>query len=343
MRLSIGITVVTLFLGCVVPDTKPPAETVVIAALDTVLTTESASLAAPVDLDVDPDGRLYVSDAQANQLLLVDLDRRDTTRIGGPGQGPGELSAPGPIAALPGGVLVVDRRNSRVQHFTSAGEVVEVRPASPWVLSGPSFLRQDGHLFATTRGQRGRLAIEFDSRSTELRSIGVPVVDPPEIANFAAIKAAIADRTIPDDIRNEALIAADAAGQVWVAMQTEGEIHRYDASGTLLWRTVIEEPQMMHTLESFFKANAAEPNPARFISLRYFRDVEVVGDDLWVLLDSSPPDPAVVMVIGRDGTYVRRIEIALAGGATSLAVDQVRRRLFLASRHDAQLLLATIP
>lgn len=343
MRIGIGITVGTLCLGCVAPDTDPPAETIVITALDTVVTTESASLAAPVDLDLDLDGRLYVSDVQANQLLLVDLDRRDTTRIGGPGQGPGELSAPGPIAALPGGVLVVDRRNGRVQHLTSSGEVVGARPASPWVLSGASFLRADGHLFATTRGQGGRLAVEFDSLSVELRSIGVPIVDPPEIANFAAIKAAIADRTIPDDLRNEALVAADAAGQVWIAMQTEGEIRRYDTGGALMWRTAIEEPEMKRTLENFFTANAAEPNPARFISLRYFRDIEIVADDLWVLLDSSPPDPAVIVVIGRDGSPVRRIEVAHAGGATALAVDQARRRLFLATRHDAQLVLATIP
>lgn len=343
MRVGIGVTVGTLCLACVAPDTEAPVETIVIAGLDTVVTTESASLAAPVDLDLDPDGRLYVSDVQANQLLLVDPDRGDTTRIGGPGQGPGEFSSPGSITALRGGVLVVDRRNGRVQHLTSSGEVVGTRPASLWVLSGASFIRADGHLFATTRGQGGRLAVEFDSLSVELRSIGVPTVEPPEVANFAAIKAAIADRTIPVDLRNEAVVASDSAGQVWIAMQTEGEIHRYDAQGELLWRTAIKEPEMKRTLENFFMANAAEPNPARFISLRYFRDIEIVADDLWVLLDSSPPDPAVIVVIGRDGMPTRRIEVAHAGGATALAVDQARRRLFLATRQDAQLVLATIP
>ena len=99
---------------------------------------------------------------------------------------------------------------------------------------------------------------------------------------------------------------------------------------------------MAWSRSEFFRRNATEDNPARFYSLRYFRDVSVVGDALWLLLDTQPDGPALIVVVGPGGS-TRRIEIASAGSATSMAVDVFHHRVFLYTYEDAQLLKAQLP
>jgi hypothetical protein len=182
----------------------------------------------------------------------------------------------------------------------------------------------------------------YDSSSTP-RRIGLPVVAAPEVADFTAIKARIASGEIPADLRNEALVASNNEGDVWAALQTEAEIRRYAASGALLWRVTVTEPELTASREEFFRRNAAETNPRRFYSLRSFSDLALDGDKLWMLLSTSDEGNAVVLVLGADGTPLRRVEIAGGGGARSLAIDPTREKLYLFTAHDAQLLAASIP
>jgi hypothetical protein len=53
------------------------------------------------------DGRIVVSDMTEKLIAIVDLSRKSITRIGHEGQGPGEYTLPGAIAALPGDSTLV--------------------------------------------------------------------------------------------------------------------------------------------------------------------------------------------------------------------------------------------
>jgi hypothetical protein len=79
-----------------------------------------------VDVDVAED-RIYVLDQQAAEIRVFDRDGSYLLAIGGPGQGPGELSrqAPGARAVLTtplGDVFVPDQGNGRVNRFTLSGD-----------------------------------------------------------------------------------------------------------------------------------------------------------------------------------------------------------------------------
>lgn len=331
-----------ILLGCrggEIPATVGP---VIVSAVDTLIDTQSASLASVVDMDVAPSGILYVADYQAQQILRIDPDSGDTLRLGRPGEGPGELDGPWSIRALAHGVMVVDRGNGRIQRLTESGEFLSSGPVSPMVMRSFPFLSTDGGLVIGTGGRDSCLAVVFDSTATEVRRIGTPVVVPPAIADFGAIKSKIREGEIPADLRNEALVAAGPGGGTWIALTTEGEVRRYDLDGVLAWTTLISEPEMAWSRSEFFRKNATEGNPARFFSLRYFRDLVVVGEELWLLLDTPPEGPAVIVVAEPDGS-THRIEIVGAGSAVSMAVDHARGRLFLYTYDDAQLLLAQLP
>ena len=70
--------------------------------------------------------------------------------------------------------------------------------------------------------------------------------------------------------------------------------------------------------------------------------MRTVGEELWILLDTPPDGSGVVVVVGSDGS-TRRIEVAAAGSATTMAVDEARGRMFLYTSDDAQLLEAELP
>lgn len=328
--------------GCGGSDAPETAGPIIIAVADTLIDTQSAALAAVVDMDVAPSGTLYLVDYRTHQILRLDPESGDTLRIGRPGEGPGEFDGPWSIRALEGAVLIVDRGNGRIQRLTESREFVSSGPVSPMVMRSLPFLDPDGGLVIGTGGQDSCLAIVFDPSGAEVRRVGTPVVVPPTIADFQAIKLKIREGEIPADLRNEALVAAGPGGGTWIALATEGEVRKYGPDGALARTTVIAEPEMTWSRSEFFRKNANEEHPARFYSLRYFRDMVVVGEELWVLLDAPSDGPGVVVVVEPEGA-TRRFEISGAGGATSIAVDQARGRLFLYASEDAQLLEARLP
>ncbi len=80
-------------------------------------------LVGPVDLVVDPNGRLHVTDElRWNRILLFDPVGQLLGTWGEPGSAPGRFSGPGGICRTSDGhFFVVDHRNSRVQELSGQG------------------------------------------------------------------------------------------------------------------------------------------------------------------------------------------------------------------------------
>lgn len=68
---------------------------------------DTAYLAAPTYMAVDPRGAIYVSDAMNGHVLRFDRDGKLTGRFGRKGGGPGEFRAPGAIGLVGDSLLVV--------------------------------------------------------------------------------------------------------------------------------------------------------------------------------------------------------------------------------------------
>jgi len=193
-------------------------------------------------------------------------------------------------------------------------------------------------------GRDSTLAYAFDAEGTETRRIGVPVAPVPAMRSFSAIREAIDRGEIPDQIRNEVLVAGRPDGRAWIALQTEGVLQQYAADGTLDWALEVQAPEMSAVKEQFFSRNRTEQSPTRYHSLNYFADLFPLGDELWALLTTVDTGPAaVVLVVGEDGVMRRRIEITGAAGANTLAVAPSKQRVVLSTSHDAQVVMAEVP
>ena len=74
-------------------------------------------LERPAGLALAPDGTLWVSDASRDELVAFAPDGRVARVLGARGRGPGELRAPGGLAASGAALAVADAGNRRVQVF----------------------------------------------------------------------------------------------------------------------------------------------------------------------------------------------------------------------------------
>jgi hypothetical protein len=81
-------------------------------------------------LDIGEDGRVYVTDQQAQQIRVFSPEGQFVATLGNPGSGPGELSpAAGQVFVLPGDtVLVPDMGLQRLSRYSPAGEALETTP-----------------------------------------------------------------------------------------------------------------------------------------------------------------------------------------------------------------------
>ena len=105
-------------------DTPAPARGPVQVDLEQVAVWGAEGLFdRPNHIDVGPDGNVYVTEFRGNRVFKFSPSGEELARWGGPGEGPGQLSAPTGIAVdADGFVYVGESGNSRVQKFTSDGE-----------------------------------------------------------------------------------------------------------------------------------------------------------------------------------------------------------------------------
>lgn len=312
-----------------------------IAASDTLVASESAEIAYAIDLDVAPSGVVFVADLMADAVVAVD-STGTVTSFGRRGEGPDEFSGPFALRAEGTVLFVFDRGNGRLKRMSQGGAVESLTRTSPQASRSPPFILDDGGMLVSTGGIDSSLVAQFDLNAQPVRAVGEPVVPVEEATRFVPILEAIHAGEVPDRLRNEGIVVGNAAGDIWVALTAEGSVRRYAPDGSLLWETRVEEPEMDASRERFFRRNREEAVEGGFFPLRYFVDLEIVGDEVWVLLQTDAADPAVILSLGPDGRLTRRVEVGAGGGAVAFAVSPDQEWLFLFTEHDAQLLRARL-
>lgn len=308
-----------------------------IASVDTLVSSESAAIAYAIDLDVAASGDVFVADFMGNTVVAVD-SIGTATSFGRRGEGPEEFSGPFALRAEGSVLFVHDRGNGRMKRMSQAGVLRSIVRTAPHTSRAPPYILPDGGMLVSTGGADSALVAEFDPDAQLKRRVGSPIAP---LDGPGPILEIVRNGEIPGRLRNEGLVAGNATGDVWVALTAEGDVRRYDADGSLLWATQVEEPEMITSREIFFRRNREEAAPGSFFPLRYFMDLELVSEEAWVLLQTQAADPAVILSFGPGGRLTRRIEITGGGGATALAIGPAQS-VVLFTQHDAQLLRAQL-
>jgi hypothetical protein len=304
---------------------------------ETLITTASGLLGIVDDVMVASDGRVYVSDRQANVVHVIGIDGSLERTIGRQGAGPGELNWPTNLSQKGDTLRVVDWRNGSVQMLSLDGEplgTVRLAPG-PW----PPVLGPTGLVANPTVGFGGdtTLAVIRDSDFTERARIGRTIGVSPNPVRMSEMQQQIRDGDIPPIMLNTAEVDLDGNGLVWLTVAARASVEQFDATGRRRWSLTVQDPGIDDVRERFFTENAAVANPMEIFSLRCFLNAQVLGSDLWLLLGQSATSEAVIRVVRANGLLGERLEFTNVRGVDRFAVDTQRRLVYFVSPERAEL------
>lgn len=307
---------------------------------DTLVDTASGLIGAVADLHVGDDGRVYVSDPQANGVHVFDASGRQVRTIGREGEGPGEFRRLGGLQTLGDTLVVVDGGNGRLQLLSLHGEPLATRPVAVGYFGftvGPN-----GLLVRSTLGIDSVLAVAYGMDGKERMRLGEVLTAPPASVNLSAMKREIANGEVPAVFLNAAQSAVDDSGHVWLYMTAAAQVERYDPAGVRVLAVQLAEPEFDAVRTRFVSRNA-EMEPNSVFPLRYLLRARAVGSDLWILIDADPADPATILILSENGQIKTRLRFTQVHGAGDFAVDRVRGFVYFYVPDLAELLRLAVP
>jgi len=322
------------------PDTVTEIELTVV---DTLLRADAPGLGMPSELAIDETGLLYVTDAAASTVHVVDTTGTILRTIGRPGAGPGEFRRPRSLRVARDTVRLIDQGNGRVLTFAPDGRYLGTRPEPPVWVSGGVVLGADGSAVVALNGYDGVLAQRFDAAGNAGNQLGTPVVAAPEVWDFPALKQQIANGEVPAELRNVVHPVLGPNGGVWLLLDAEAAVQHYTARDSLAWSLDLTEPEFAAIRAEFFERNRTDANPNRLWPLSYLVGGRVVGDDLWVLVRQPEAAPTLLLIVDPGGRLRHRVVVAAARGVRGFALDRRHAVLYLLAYQDAVVLRVRVP
>jgi len=114
---------------------------------------------------------------------------------------------------------------------------------------------------------------------------------------------------------------------MWLILNGEGVLERYDSAGSLEVSVPLEAPEMEQVWAACVaRAKATIGDQRRITGLSYVHDATVVGQTLWVLLNTEG-QAAVMLAFAPDGQIRRRVVFSSVWGAHKFAFDRARGRI----------------
>ena len=197
-----------------------------------------------MDLEIDAMGRLWVFDAQAEELRLFAPDGEHLRTVGRAGEGPGEFGNVYALALNPANQLwVVDRGLGRVSIFDTAGVFLEGRRrgnpffALPW----PGGIDRQGFFYdleSKPGPERSRFLVRYDSLLRAVDTIPLPQHPDGPAEIHVRTEGGVSTYSKPFAGTAEWVLTRD--GGMWVAITDQYRLLRISRTGDTL--RVITKP-----------------------------------------------------------------------------------------------------
>ncbi|HZD05550.1 MAG TPA: 6-bladed beta-propeller, partial [Longimicrobiales bacterium] len=286
-------------------------------------------------VELDPEGRMYVLDAQASEVRIFTADGFHVRTVGRPGEGPGELGGPAGLAWGPDGALwVMDFRNARYTAFDpETGEVVAERrrPFGFFALPWPGGFDREGRLWDTglarVEGTPGLMSlVRLDSAFLPMDTVRAPRQD-----ESASILFTRGDGTLvmsmPDPYAPRPVWALWSRGGIIASDGVEYVLHLEAPGGDTVRTIALDRPRPAvsrterDSVTTAFRETAAElagdASPVRDPRVPDTKPAlrAVFEDDrnhLWVQPYRTEGEPAAWDVFDPEGRYLGAVEMPVA-------------------------------
>ncbi len=338
------LTATLLSAAACTPDAPPALPEVRIDDVSVIVSSESELLSRPMDMLLDESGRLWVLDYLAAHVLVMSADGELLETIGRDGSGPREFKRPAAFALSPDTLRVVDGGNGRLQTLALGSEFTRNAPLTLASGMGPIAVRDDGRFLTTTLGLDDALAVYHDPTGQQLVTLGTPLAEVSGYGSPSQTKQEIVDGKVPAMFRNSVLPLFAPDGDIWLILTGEGLLQRFDEAGSLQVSVPIEAPELEQVWQEVIAhAESTLANPRSVKGLFYVWDATVVGQTLWILLNTTEGGPAVLMAFTADGQANRKVVFSNVSGARQFAFDRARDRIFFAITSDASIVASSLP
>jgi len=316
-----------------------------LAHFDTLITTESGLIGIAADLAVAPDGRVWIADPVLHRVLVVDPEDGAARPIGREGSGPAEFTAPMALAVTDSVAFVLDFGNRRIQRFHTDGTPLGATPIEV-VVYLPADIDERGALLVPTLGMDSSLAtfVPPVGSGLERLRLGEPLADPPRMISRARIREQALRGEIPREFRNNILPILDPEGDMWLVLQGEGVLQRYDRHGGQVYSVAIADPEIAAARDAFFAAWTSDDGPADYPVPWSAVAGAVVDGELWLRIGPGSDGRSVIAVLdAATGRILRRLVLGLGTPAGSFAVDRSRERIYVALPDEAAVVSVALP
>ena len=334
-----GAAMLVVGAGCSTPD-EATVDHVVIERFDTVVTAEQATIGEIADLLIGADGEVWVADRANAQVLAISNARPGMRTIGRKGSGPGELLRPEALAFREGSLVVLDIGNKLVQYFAADGMPTEHFSLNRMVLL-PAALNGHGEIATQTLGQDSSLVLVLSNGTNVHRRVGIPVVPPPMGMSLSHIREQAKRGDIPVEFRNNVLPAIDTAGNVWLVLQADGRVQRYDDTNRMVWERTLPQDVIAQSRDQFLSEASGDWQLPRVPVPRVAASARAYAGELWVMVSSGKDQKNRLLVLDEHGQVRREIALNLTG-AGPFSVDTRQRQLVIAVPEDGMIVRAQL-
>ena len=309
-----------------------------------IVPTESEILSQPVDLALDDRGNLYVLDRFLAQILVLSPTGELLRTIGREGSGPGEFIRPRVMALSGDTVRVADVGNGRLQTLALDSGYIRSTQLPAGANLGRMAINEAGRLIMGTFGIQDALAAYYDESGDQVGTLGSPFASVSAIMDFTSMKKELIAGQVPAMTRNSVLPVFAPDGGMWLILNGEGLVQRYDNQGSLQMSVPLAASEFELIWAEVVRRNIEIlDNQRSLFDLQYVVDAAVVGERLWLLLNMPEKEPAVMLALSADGTIERRALFSRISGARDFAVARSQGRIFFTIPSTASIVAASWP
>lgn len=309
------------------PDVDPPTRArsagwVVEEELRVVGGVEGADFGTVADLSSDAEGRVYVLDADRQQVHVLSDEGELLRSFGSDGQGPGEFRAARQLTVGEGGgVWVFDDGNGRYSEFDREGAFVQslTRPIRG-MASGIPYEAFDGSLLDwIPEVPRNGYGGDIELRPVRVSTDGSGGIDTLPAIRFQ--QEAVAGGRMPRLFFARAVVATfDGSGHIWFADSHEARVFARTPSGDTTASVVLPlDPVPVDDADRDLVRNYPLRPAILAPQLEELTDTKarillMEGDGaghVFVWVYQGQTDRALLDVVSEDGAYLGRIELPI--------------------------------
>ncbi len=289
-------------------DAAVGATSLRVVGADTLVTSVDGAIGIASDLRVADDGRLWIADRQNHVLHVFDPAGADAglVHVGREGDGPGELRAPTALGIAGGSVSSLQPRAARLTTFTFDGSHASSQ-GLPGGLVVPSSLAADSLVAYPSLGLDGSLVTRLNARSGERTMIGQAYADRPGGMSMSSIRDQALRGEFPIEFQNNVTPVVAPDGRVWFVGDYRGVVAAYSATGDSLWSRSLDRRVLELAHARYFQAVEDDPNRVRVPAV--VRDVELVGDELWIAISNDGAGSQLHRMNARTGAPLGTIDM----------------------------------